>query len=272
MQRKIANLEIKIFYDSAITKKKVRELSKPQHARRVHRTLQTAGRGPGSGTQRTRQGNHHPPPAAAPGVQAASSQHHSAPADQQQLSRMVSEQDQHLPRQGRSAPSGRPCLLCREQVCRLGLARGQPACSHHHARGPPRSPPLHLPPTGAGSTLSWGSRGDNIHADARQAAVPPVPTRGLPTAASWEQAEALVPPTGSSHLQTDLGPTLLPARSSLLTLRLPPAEFLIREFCSPQGADHQQHNPVSPTVLSLSSFDKTASPSIPHSRTTSPHP
>ena len=34
-----------------------------------------------------------------------------------------------------------------------------PACSHHRARGPPGSPPLHSPPTGAGSTLSWGSRG-----------------------------------------------------------------------------------------------------------------
>lgn len=45
MQEKIANLEIKIFYDSAITKKKKkkgRELSKPQCEQRVHRTLQMA--------------------------------------------------------------------------------------------------------------------------------------------------------------------------------------------------------------------------------------
>lgn len=35
MQEKIANLEIKIFYDSAITKKKGRELSKPQCEQRI---------------------------------------------------------------------------------------------------------------------------------------------------------------------------------------------------------------------------------------------
>ena len=199
----------------------------------MHRAYTGPYKWPGAGqgvTQRTRPGNHHPPPAAAPGAQVVSSQHHSARAAQQQLSRRVSEQDQHPPRQGRSAPSRRSCLFCREQACHLGLARGQPSVFPSPRSGPTGKSPTSLPSYWGGVHPELGVQGDHIHADVREAAVPPVPTRGLPTAASWEQAEALVRPAGSSHLQTDLGPTLLPARSSLLTLRLPPAEFLVRGF------------------------------------------
>lgn len=48
MQEKIANLEIKIFYDSAITKKKkkVENYQNPSVSR-VHRTLQMAQGRPG---------------------------------------------------------------------------------------------------------------------------------------------------------------------------------------------------------------------------------
>lgn len=106
-----------------------------------------------------------------------------------------------------------------------------------------------------------GVQGDHILA-VRQAAVPPVPTRGLPTAAAREQAEAPVQPAGSSHLHADLGPTFLPAGSSCLSLQLPPAEFLVggvpstptHGLHSPEGADHQQHTPVSSTILSLSLY------------------
>ena len=59
----------------------------------------------------------------------------------------------------RSAPSGRSCLLCRGQACHLGLAHGQARVLPSPRLGPTGSPPLHSPPTGAGSTLSWGSRG-----------------------------------------------------------------------------------------------------------------
>ena len=119
-------------------------------------------RWPGTGqgvTQRARPGNHHPPPAAAPGAQAASSQHHSARAAQRQLSRRVSEQDQHRPRQGRSAPSGRSCLFCREQACHLGLARGQPSVLPSPHSGPTGKSPTSLPSYWGGVHLSWGSRG-----------------------------------------------------------------------------------------------------------------
>lgn len=48
----------------------------------------------------------------------------------------------------------------------------------------PSDPPLHYPPTGAGSTLSWGSRGTILVLMSERPAVPPVPTRGLLMAAS----------------------------------------------------------------------------------------
>lgn len=49
MQEKIANLEIKIFYDSAITKKKKKKVENYQNpsVSRVHRTLQMAQGRPG---------------------------------------------------------------------------------------------------------------------------------------------------------------------------------------------------------------------------------
>ena len=85
-----------------------------------------------------------------------------------------------------------------------------------------------------------GVQGDHIPADVGQAAEPPAPTRGLPTAAR-EQAEAPEQPAGSSHLQADLGPTFLPAGSSCLSLQLPPAEFLVRGF--------RPHPPTASTAL-----------------------
>lgn len=150
MQEKIANLEIKIFYDSAITKKKLRELSKRQRARSVHGTLQVAGRGPGSDTQKTRPGNPHPPPAAAPGAEAASGQHHSAATFQ--------EGQRTGPAPARHLPEGPACSAGDRHVT-SAWHTDRPECSRHRARGPPGSPPLHSPPTGVGSTLSWGSRG-----------------------------------------------------------------------------------------------------------------
>lgn len=89
MQEKIANLEIKIFYDSAITKKKVRELSKRQRARSVHGTLQVAGRGPGSDTQKTRRET----PTHLP-LQPQEQRRPPVSTTPQQLSRRVSGQDQ----------------------------------------------------------------------------------------------------------------------------------------------------------------------------------
>lgn len=47
MQEKIANLEIKIFYDSAITKKKVENYQNPSVSTEYSRTLQMAQCRPG---------------------------------------------------------------------------------------------------------------------------------------------------------------------------------------------------------------------------------
>lgn len=229
MQEKIANLEIKIFYDSAITKKKVRELSKPQHARRVHGTLQMAGHRPGSDAE-SAAGK--PPPTSRCSPRSAGGLQ-SAPL----RSRCSAATFQEGQRTGPAPAPTRPLSTFWKVLPvlqRTGLSpwpgTWTAQCVPITALGAHREVPHFTPLLLGRGPPELGVQGDHIHADVREAAVPPVPTRGLPTAAAREQAEALVRPAGSSHLQTDLGPTLLPARSSLLTLWLPPAEFLVREF------------------------------------------
>lgn len=131
-------------------------------------------------TRRERENGRKPPPttpAAAPGYRRPPASTTPAPADQQRLSRMVSEQDQYAARtRALRPPSGRSCSA--ETGVAHFMAMDSQACSTSTAlKGPPRSPPLHLPPScwGRVHPEAKGSRGTSS-TDVRQATVPPVPT------------------------------------------------------------------------------------------------
>lgn len=171
-------------------------MSKPQHPRRVHGTLQMAGHRPGSDAESA--AGKPPPtsrcsPRSAGGLQSAPLRSRCSAATFQEGQRTGPAPAP----QGRSAPSGRSCLFCREQACHLGLARGQPSVFPSPHSGPTGKSPTSLPSYWGRVHPELGVQGDHIHADVREAAVPPVPTRGLPTAAAREQAEALVRPAGA---------------------------------------------------------------------------
>lgn len=104
----------------------------------------------------------------------------------------------------------------------------------------PSDPPLHYPPTGAGSTLSWGSRGTILVLMSERPAVPPVPTRGLLMAASVGSRQMPRCCRDANKLGTNLPLSwVIPAHS--LTL---PEDFMVRGLCPhPPTASAAQHPP-----------------------------
>ena len=145
---------------------------------------------------------------------------------------------------GRSASSESPSALCKDTACHLCPAFGQPACSHHCARGPRGSPGSPLRPLTQLScwgrcTLSLGSRGTRWVRVAERHAVPLVPTRGLPSCLGGGAHSHPLPSALSSFCKLGSGPSFQrgvpPAPLAAL-----PADQLIR------GSVHTHLGPPQP--------------------------
>lgn len=234
MQEKIANLGIKIFYDSAITKKKKSgELSKPQCVLRTRDSTD----GTGQGSDDRENGPEAYP--FTPHPQQPKREGAGPPEDRTFPGDTLTEPAPSLPPRRPASSDSSRLLLAKATAPHLRWPSSpgpwQPACSHCCVWGPQGSPqpPAHppQPPCGIGVHSELGVHRAKVGAGDRERAVPLLPARGLLPQRGGGAGSHGVPPGLRSFCQPGC-PTSLPAPL--------PSGFLVR------GSLHTRSGPPQP--------------------------